>query len=177
MAEKLTPEEIFENEIKCVKRRSNGQCNGGVDCCTCDLLMNEQDIISAYERAIDNINLINRQQSQIDTMLENLQFRTNQVIEQQAEIERLQNEIGSLNKKYPCTVQLGEHCLMYARSLDDYDKQIGDISSEAIKEFADLVDKDINEKLSDSIKEQNPHLYLIHQIVKDRLKEMVGEDK
>lgn len=46
----------------------------------------------------------------------------------------------------------------------------------AIKEFAELVDKDIEEKLSDSIKEQNPHLYLIHKIVKDRLKEMVGEE-
>ena len=53
---------------------------------------------------------------------------------------------------------------------------IADVHTEAIKEFADLVDRDIEEKLSDSIKEQNPHLYLIHQIVKDRLKEMVGED-
>lgn len=50
------------------------------------------------------------------------------------------------------------------------------IVKKAIKEFADLVDKDIKEKLSDTIQEQNPHLYLIHQIVKDRLKEMVGED-
>ena len=43
-------------------------------------------------------------------------------------------------------------------------------------EFLELVDKDIEEKLSDSIKEQNPDLYLIHRIVKNRLKEMVGEE-
>ena len=44
------------------------------------------------------------------------------------------------------------------------------------QEFAELIDKDIEEKLSNSIKEQNPDLYLIHRIIKDRLKEMVGEE-
>lgn len=88
---------------------------------------------------------------------------------QQAEIERLQNEIGSLNKKYPCTVQLGEHCLMYARSLDDYDKQIGDISTEAIKGFA--------ERLKEQAK-ANEWNGTICGLDIDRLeKEMVGEDK
>ena len=72
----------------------------------------------------------------------------------QTEIERLQKE----NNQFA-----------------DLGKMYSEIRAEAIKEFAELVDKDIEEKLSNSIKEQNPDLYLIHQIVKNRLKEMVGE--
>lgn len=64
----MTDNEIFETEIKCINRRSSGKCNGGTDCCNCDLLMNEKDIISAYERAIANSNLINRQQSGIERL-------------------------------------------------------------------------------------------------------------
>ena len=57
--------------------------------------------------------------------------------------------------------------------LPNYEAYLG---NKVRKEFAELVDKDIEEKLSNSIKEQNPDLYLIHKIVKDRLKEMVGEE-
>ena len=57
----------------------------------------------------------------------------------EAEIERLRNEIGSLNKAYPCQVKMNDFCLVYARSLDDYDNLIGDISTEGIKEFAEKV--------------------------------------
>ena len=85
----------------------------------------------------------------------------NLIVRQQAEIERLSNKCESV--------------------FLSHDEEIGQAKkwarAEAIKEFADLVDRDVEEMLSDSIKEQNPHLYLIHQIVKDRLKEMVGEDK
>ena len=73
----------------------------------------------------------------------------------QTEIERLQKE----NNQFA-----------------DLGKMYSEIRAEAIKEFAELVDKDIEEKLSNSIKEQNPDLYLIHQIIKNRLKEMVGEE-
>ena len=51
----MSDKEIFENEIKCIKRRSNGECNGGDDCCHCDLLMDEKEIIAAYERAIERL--------------------------------------------------------------------------------------------------------------------------
>lgn len=66
----MTDNEIFETEIKCINRRANGKCNGGTDCCKCDLLMNEKDIISAYERAIANSNLINRLQAEIERLKE-----------------------------------------------------------------------------------------------------------
>ena len=65
---KLTDAEIFETEIKCIQRRSSGHCNGGSDCCHCDLLMNEQDIISAYERAIANFDLINSLQEENENL-------------------------------------------------------------------------------------------------------------
>lgn len=42
------------------------------------------------------VDLINRQQTERDSMLEDLQFRTNQVIEQQAKIEKLKSEISIL---------------------------------------------------------------------------------
>lgn len=56
---------------------------------------------------------------------------------QKAEIERLEKEIESLNKQYPCVVKMSDYCLVYTRSLDDYDKLIDEIKSEAIKEFAE----------------------------------------
>ena len=67
-----------------------------------------------------------------DNLIENA---LNLINRQKAEIERLQEQIGSLNKKYPCTVDVGDNCLVYARSLDDYDNLIGNISAEGIKEF------------------------------------------
>ena len=66
----MTDNEIFETEIKCINRRANGKCNGGTDCCKCDLLMDEKDIISAYERAIANSDLINRQKTEIERLKE-----------------------------------------------------------------------------------------------------------
>lgn len=73
----MTDNEIFETEIKCINRRANGKCNGGTDCCKCDLLMNEKDIISAYERAIANSNLINRLQAEIEKLkIENKSLRS-----------------------------------------------------------------------------------------------------
>ena len=73
----MTDNEIFETEIKCINRRANGKCNGGTDCCKCDLLMNEKDIISAYERAIANSDLINRQKTEIEELqIENKSLRS-----------------------------------------------------------------------------------------------------
>lgn len=63
---------------------------------------------------------------------------------QKAEVEMLQKEIESLNKEYPCTVKMNDYCLVYARSLNDYDNLIGDISKDAIKEFADRLKNNID---------------------------------
>lgn len=56
----LTDEQIFENEISCITRRNEGICNGGTDCVKCDLLMDSEEIIKCYNRAIARITLINQ---------------------------------------------------------------------------------------------------------------------
>ena len=108
----MTDNEIFETEIKCINRRANGKCNGGTDCCKCDLLMNEKDIISAYERAIANNDLINRQQ---------------------AEIEKLEAE----EEKYPFKCVMPFNSMVCSKSIEDYDRLINDIGVDAIKGFVD----------------------------------------
>ena len=62
----MTDEQIFENEIKCIIRRNEGVCNGGSDCIKCDLLMDSEEIIKCYNRAIKNIKLNNRQKAEIE---------------------------------------------------------------------------------------------------------------
>ena len=57
----MTDNEIFANEILCIRRRACGRCNGGTDCESCDLLMNETEIIEAYQRAMKQNDLIKRQ--------------------------------------------------------------------------------------------------------------------
>ena len=64
----MTDKQIFENEIKCIIRRNEGVCNGGSDCVKCDLLMDSEEIVKCYNRAINNIDLINRQKAEIERM-------------------------------------------------------------------------------------------------------------
>lgn len=89
-----------------------------------------------------------------------------------AEIERLQNEIGSLNKAYPCTVKMNDYCLVYARSLDDYDKLIGDISAKAIKEFAERLE---GKKYILPYDNQD-RVVVFDDDIHNLVKEMVGDD-
>lgn len=60
---------------------------------------------------------------------------------QKAEIERLQSENkllveNNISTKYPCHV-LTSLGVISTKTLDDYDNLIGDISAEAVKEFAE----------------------------------------
>ena len=88
----MTDNEIFANEILCIRRRSSGSCNGGTDCNSCDLIMEDSDIISAYERAMKNNDLINRQKAEIDILIRKKESLRDEIAEQQAEIERLKGE-------------------------------------------------------------------------------------
>lgn len=102
------------------------------------IILNEKLLFFTEKIFLENCDLkseINRLNNELHSKVEYIHEQTEIIESKKAEIERLQNEIGSLNKAYPCTVQLGEHCLLYARTLDDYDKQIGDISNEAIKDY------------------------------------------
>lgn len=64
----MTDNEIFENEIKCITRRNECLCNGGTDCIKCDLLMDSEEILKCYNRALKNIDLINRQKAEIERL-------------------------------------------------------------------------------------------------------------
>lgn len=124
----MTDNEIFANEILCIRRRACGRCNGGTDCESCDLLMNETEIIEAYQRAMKQNDLIKRQKAEIERLEIELQAMRGAANSYKAEVERLQNV-------YPCKVKVGNRCEVWANSLDDYDKFIGDVSAEGIKEF------------------------------------------
>ena len=141
----MTDNEIFETEIKCINRRANGKCNGGTDCCKCDLLMNEKDIISAYERAIANSNLINRQE---------------------AEIKRLKGECVNcpmLKAKSRTIDCLNEQIKDWQKGYCEIKQEIKTIKAEAIKEFAERLKKPNRWRVED--------IYYIDTLVK----EMVGQ--
>lgn len=139
----MTDTEIFETEIKCINRRSSGKCNGGTDCCKCDLLMNENDIISAYERAIANSDLINRQKTEIEELqIENKSLRSaancyklhyNEVrTEAYKEFaERLKNEIIS-ETAYGCDSNQHTGYYDYQIKLDDIPEYIDNLVKEMV---------------------------------------------
>ena len=147
----MTDNEIFETEIKCINRRANGKCNGGTDCCKCDLLMNEKDIISAYERAIANNDLINRLQ---------------------AEIEKLKTE----EEKYPFKCVVPFNSMICSKSIDDYDRLIDDIGVEAIKEFAERLKYKASTVGVDEMYDGQP-MYVSVEAINKLVKEIVGDDK
>lgn len=99
----MTDEQIFENEIKCIIRRNECVCNGGSDCIKCDLLMDSEEIVKCYNRAIKNIDLTNYQKKEIERLKKNIDelniFTTNhiKVIRLQAIkefVEKLTNKIS-----------------------------------------------------------------------------------
>jgi hypothetical protein len=73
----MTDEQIFENEIKCIIRRNEGVCNGGSDCIKCDLLMDSEEIIKCYNRAIKNIKLNNRQKAENERLTAKILVKDN----------------------------------------------------------------------------------------------------
>ena len=73
----MKDEQIFENEIKCIIRRNEGVCNGGSDCIKCDLLMDSEEIIKCYNRAIKNIKLNNRQKAENERLTAKILVKDN----------------------------------------------------------------------------------------------------
>ena len=99
-----TDKQIFENEIKCIIRRNEGVCNGGSDCIKCDLLMESKEILKCYNRAIQNIDLINHQKAENERLnieLQSMRSAANSYKmhyeKAQIEIDRLQKNIDGLN--------------------------------------------------------------------------------
>ncbi len=157
----MTDKEIFANEILCIRRRASGRCNGGTDCDTCDLLMSEVEIIEAYQRAMKNIDLINRQK---------------------AEIERFQNilvsfmsEVGTWSNKYDVDIFTIHKIPILAK--EDFNVR-NKIKIEAYKEFAKIVYRFFCDKQNwYTFKEswlENGECYWLKQKLNNLVKEMEG---
>lgn len=112
----MTDKQIFENEIKCITRRNEYVCNGGSDCIKCDLLMDSEEIVKCYNRAIKNIDLINHQKAEIENL--------------KVELKVMRGAANSYKIAY-------EKETPYAIQVEVSDKIEKQIKSEAIKEFAE----------------------------------------
>lgn len=86
----------------------------------------------------------------------------NLINRQQAEIERLKEEVEKLKDKYEVVYQ--PIAMVKAEA-----------KVEAYKEFADRFITTVHERASEGKKNQNP--YILQSIMKDLVKEMVGDDK
>lgn len=111
--------------LECCKSVIGGNC----DACpyVCCNMYEDSDAIK------DAIVLIKDQKEEIERLQKLLDEKCDIIKDREDEIEKLNEK----NKAYPCRVNVGNNCLVYARSLDDYDKFIGDVSNEGIKEFAE----------------------------------------
>ena len=118
-------------------------CADLFDCISCPCKEFCGDLGKLQQNALD---LINSQQAEIERLsnsAEQWEETAKDLLigkeKDKAEIEKLKK----VDEAYPCKVDVGNNCLVYAKSLDDYDRLIGDISAEAIKEFKNKVENDI----------------------------------
>lgn len=88
----------------------------------------------------DTVALINRLQAENEALIAGQETLQKYVATQKAEIERLKDALT--DNEYGCCVGV-KNGLIYTHTLDDYDRLIGDISAEAIKEFADRLKEDV----------------------------------
>lgn len=79
-----------------------------------------------------------------------------------AEIERLKNDL-----EFKC-----DDCENIKLSRKEYRKAVLQAKSEAIKEFAERVETALDERVSEKIRERNPHWYLAKRIVRETSIEM-----
>ncbi len=124
--------------------------------------------VSLYKLALD---LINRQQAERETMLKDLQFRTNQVIEQQAEIEKQERKTDVVIENYQ------NLCDRYIEARAEAIKEFAERLREkaefvGIDQEGDFLYSEFDEfQLHDSVAD------VIEFLSKIAIKEMVGDDK
>ena len=126
----------------------------------------------------DVLDLINRQQAEIDNLKIELQAMRNAANGYKAEVERLQKEVkllteNTIEAKYPNCVLVGNG-VIFTKTLEEYDKLIGDISAEAVKEFADLAIKTICENVVAPSPTQSYIVEKCNEIIDNLVKEMEG---
>ena len=113
------------------------ECCGDKICKHCPKY-NSEDIECSEKLIKYTLDFIKRQQTEKEALIAGHETLQKALAEKNAEIERLTKRA----EQYPCVVNVGNNCFVYAKSLDDYDNFIGDVSAEAYKEFAErLKDK------------------------------------
>lgn len=96
----------------------------------------------------------------------------------QAENERLKDENQLLLDKHPAnthsTCAIFDNGVIYAKTLEDYDNLIGDISREGIKEFAERLKE--RKYLDETGWSHGEHPYIVEEDdIDDVLEELVGD--
>lgn len=137
----MTDEQIFENEIKCITRRNKCVCNGGSDCVKCDLLMDSEEIVKCYNRAIKNIDLINRQKAEIEELKERISYLEESIDCSRKEYNRLLQKMQQA--KSEAIKEFAERSKETAYSYSDicgYSQTVVDVSSidNLVKEMTEV---------------------------------------
>ena len=115
MAKKMRAHEIIQALICCCD-----DSDGVAKCAICPFNIDDYQDYCVDELLEQSLTLINRQQ---------------------AEIAALKHEVP--DRKYGCCVSV-RNGLIYTHTIDDYDWLIGDISADAIKEFAERLKAELH---------------------------------
>lgn len=122
-------------------------CSNDGDCSECLINPHKGNYGYCTSLAIKAaLDLINRQKAKIKRLQSTLERAIYNGLKADEEIEYLKAEIERLKEegnKYPCRVRMNENSIVRTKSLEDYDRLIGDISAEAIKEFAERLKSDL----------------------------------
>lgn len=103
------------------------------------------------------LDLINRQKTEIDILIRKKETLRDEIAEHQAEIERLKEKHSRM--KFNLESVLEERA--------DH--------TEAIKEFAEKVETDLDKRVSKSIRNRNPHWFIAKRIVRETAIEMTEQ--
>ena len=110
----------------------------------------------------DILALINRQKAEIAKLEKVEKYADETIKAQAAEIERLKGDL-----EYQC-----DSCKNIQLSRQEYWKAISQARSEAIKQFVEKVETELDERVSENIRNRNPHWYIAKRIVRETAIEM-----
>ena len=143
-------------------------CGNVANCCDeCPIISKLKDDCKCCQYLSANaLDLINRQQAEIEELKIINEHLATFNIENEAEIKRLKAE----EEKYPFKCVMPFNSMVCSKSIEDYDRLVGDIGADAIKEFA--------ERLKSYLLLYKPNQMSVISLenIDNLVKEMVGEE-
>ena len=103
--------------------------------------MTDTEIIKALAEAID---LMKRQQAEIDILIRKKDTLRDELAEQNAKIERFENIESTLNKFWDILLKYKIAKRKETPTLEEFAEAIQEIQDEAIKEFAERLKKELS---------------------------------